>query len=215
MEPRHEHHVHDSLCPTKTDGSSPTEKEFEASCDPWHQFWLLLRLPALNFLGIAHVRMWPSQSCGWTWCRARVAGTPLQGFMPRKSCCHSRAISPLSIARSLRVTQRTARFPGHPHGSWGQGTPPFPGVLVSKARCCKGLKPSRCRQGEEHQAHCLCGDSPHVYQVGKPSLVQCWMLLAQPITAKLSEAAGRYQQCYSLRKGRRPGSLYSSCGSRP
>jgi len=108
-----------------------------------------------------------------------------------------------------------ACFPGHPQGSWGQGTPPFPGVSVSKAMWCSEVKPTRCRQGEEYQAHCLRDDSPQIYQVEKSSLVQCWMLLVQPTTAKPSEAACRYVQCYSLRKRKRLGPLYSSCGLRP
>lgn len=57
MECRHESHVHDFSHPIKTDGSSLAKKE---SCDPWHQFWLLLRLPALNLLGILYVGTWPS-----------------------------------------------------------------------------------------------------------------------------------------------------------
>lgn len=122
-----------TLSPTKTNGSYWAKKEFETSCDPWCQFWLLLRLPALNFQGITHIRTWPSKPCHWTWYKAWLPRTLFQHFMPGKTYCSSCTISPLYCVQSAcHQSLAYSSLPRPPTKQLGPGDSSFPWSLGKK-----------------------------------------------------------------------------------
>lgn len=137
-------------------------------------------IPGASFGCSSGFQLWiswtsPGLECGLPSPVVRPSAGPGRPGLPSNTSCPGSLIalhvsSPLfllcavcvSLALSTQLTE----------GSWDQGTPSFPGVSASKARWCRGVKPSRCRQGEEYQAHYLCGDSPQVYWVGNSALAQ-------------------------------------------
>lgn len=93
----HKRHFRESLYLAKIDGSRPVKKETKASCDPWYQFGLLLRLPTLKFLGMGLPVVAPGAE-------HRQQGISSKAPWPgRRSCCSSHAISPLLVVCSLHV----------------------------------------------------------------------------------------------------------------
>lgn len=113
MEWRHESHIHDSLCTTKTDNSSPAKYKSEASCDPWCRFGLLLILSALKFLVMTHV-VGPG------------AGPEQQGLHPKPSCpggliAALHVTSPLFLLRAVFTSLAQSSLlwpPTRQLGSW-------------------------------------------------------------------------------------------------